>query len=101
MQNNKKITDFIKKVIRIRQNLINTGKSQINTDTAIKIIARISKYLEVYKYESDYLAARFFNEHHVYIFELIPGKYCTSHDKLVNDFNEILDISLTILNNKK
>jgi ribosomal 50S subunit-associated protein YjgA (DUF615 family) len=80
---------FIKKVIRIREKLIENGESRMNPAIANRHISEIKRYLDYFGYRKDADMAMFWQRNMHRIMELIPGGDSNAGKGLMAEFNNL------------
>ena len=85
--NGRAFTDFVKKIIRVRTNLIRFGKSQ-KPDTLQDDIRYLDANMPRVS-ATEFAVAAFFKRNSAKIYNLIPGQGCKCHKKLADEFMDL------------
>lgn len=93
----KKIKNFIVSVIKQREFLLKTDKNHKDKFTMEVNIETLKSLLDANNYASDRQMAGFFHRHSDRILSLIPGPGSKDYDARLKEFDEIKNLSITIL----
>jgi hypothetical protein len=85
--NGRAFTDYVKKIIRVRTNLIRYGRSH-KPDSIQDDIRGLEATMPRAGVVTDYTGALFFRMNAAKIYNMIPGEGCKCHKKLADEFIE-------------
>lgn len=83
---------FVKKVVRMRKAMLRRGCSMKNEMRMHKAIEKFERHLNFYPNANDRAIRNFCKRHKDDLLALLPGKGSSSHDKLMNEFNQYLSV---------
>ena len=86
MEFHQELREWIERIIRQRNYLINKGLSRKNAYLMAENISHLKRYLNYFKYADDLKISRFFQTNHNKILSLLPGAGSKNHDIRQEEF---------------
>ena len=83
--------EYLKKLVRIRKYLIESGKGMKNDLGTRRAMMKIANWLEHYPKATDQQVKKYIDRNIHLVEEIIPGKGSANHDSLRTQLNNILN----------